>query len=206
MKDFQRTTCFSFLAKKLAKRKHKDSSKKNKSESSSPTANKPSQKDLSVLELLELQARARAIRSQLALEPVAKIEVDSGDEEVKQPVAGTSKKIVLNRAFGKPNRITEKLDPPEPKQKSLSPDIVPIIPSTVTLCISDSDEGGDKEAKDKEANAPKDEQNSTEVATSIKEETVAADMDSDRDDVISIGDVDIIDLDNSDVDVGKDEV
>ncbi|XP_075160794.1 uncharacterized protein LOC142233681 [Haematobia irritans] len=35
---------------------------------------------ISVLELLELQARARAIRSQLALEPVTKIEVDSGDE------------------------------------------------------------------------------------------------------------------------------
>lgn len=33
-----------------------------------------------MLELLELQARARAIRSQLALEPVAKIELDSEDE------------------------------------------------------------------------------------------------------------------------------
>lgn len=32
---------------------------------------------ISVLELLELQARARAIRSQLALEPITKIEVDS---------------------------------------------------------------------------------------------------------------------------------
>lgn len=35
---------------------------------------------MTVLELLELQARARAIRSQLALEPVTKIELDSDQE------------------------------------------------------------------------------------------------------------------------------
>ncbi|XP_059611725.1 uncharacterized protein LOC132258399 isoform X2 [Phlebotomus argentipes] len=38
-------------------------------------------KEYSVLELLELQARARAIRSQLALEPVTKIEIKESDEE-----------------------------------------------------------------------------------------------------------------------------
>uniref|UniRef100_A0A1A9WEA8 Uncharacterized protein n=1 Tax=Glossina brevipalpis TaxID=37001 RepID=A0A1A9WEA8_9MUSC len=38
---------------------------------------------ISVLELLELQARARAIRSQLALEPVTKIEVDSDENTSK---------------------------------------------------------------------------------------------------------------------------
>lgn len=38
-------------------------------------------KEMTMLELLELQARARAIRSQLALEPVAKIELDSEDED-----------------------------------------------------------------------------------------------------------------------------
>lgn len=37
-----------------------------------------------MLELLELQARARAIRSQLALEPVTKIEVDSDEEKRTQ--------------------------------------------------------------------------------------------------------------------------
>ena len=36
---------------------------------------------MTMLELLELQARARAIRSQLALEPVTKIELDSDDDE-----------------------------------------------------------------------------------------------------------------------------
>ncbi|XP_041784233.1 caldesmon [Anopheles merus] len=39
-----------------------------------------SEKEMTVLELLELQARARAIRSQLALEPVTKIEIDSEHE------------------------------------------------------------------------------------------------------------------------------
>lgn len=41
----------------------------------------PGEKQYSILELLELQARARAIRSQLALEPVTKIELDDSDEE-----------------------------------------------------------------------------------------------------------------------------
>ncbi|KFB43905.1 AGAP002214-PA-like protein [Anopheles sinensis] len=43
--------------------------------------NKKAEKEMTVLELLELQARARAIRSQLALEPVTKIEIDSEHEE-----------------------------------------------------------------------------------------------------------------------------
>lgn len=38
-------------------------------------------KQYSMLELLELQARARAIRSQLALEPVTKIELDDSDSD-----------------------------------------------------------------------------------------------------------------------------
>lgn len=49
-----------------------------------------------MLELLELQARARAIRSQLALEPVTKIELHSDDEEndedASNNVAGPSSK------------------------------------------------------------------------------------------------------------------
>lgn len=44
--------------------------------------NKEPAKQYSVLELLELQARARAIRSQLALEPVTKIELDDSDTEI----------------------------------------------------------------------------------------------------------------------------
>lgn len=49
-------------------------------------------KKMSVLELLELQARARAIRSQLALEPVTKIELDSDNEdEVESVAASTSR-------------------------------------------------------------------------------------------------------------------
>ncbi|XP_017059091.1 protein IWS1 homolog [Drosophila ficusphila] len=45
------------------------------------TENKESGGQMSVLELLELQARARAIRSQLAMEPITKIEVKSDDED-----------------------------------------------------------------------------------------------------------------------------
>ncbi|XP_017136249.1 nucleolar protein dao-5 [Drosophila miranda] len=49
--------------------------------------NKASSGQISVLELLELQARARAIRSQLAMEPITKIEVksDDDDKEESQP-------------------------------------------------------------------------------------------------------------------------
>lgn len=47
------------------------------------------EKQYSILELLELQARARAIRSQLALEPVTKIELDDSEDEtaknIKEP-------------------------------------------------------------------------------------------------------------------------
>ncbi|XP_017842023.2 cilia- and flagella-associated protein 251 [Drosophila busckii] len=39
---------------------------------------------ISVLELLELQARARAIRSQLAMEPITKIEVKSDDDSEEE--------------------------------------------------------------------------------------------------------------------------
>lgn len=45
------------------------------------TSEQNGEKQYSVLELLELQARARAIRSQLALEPVTKIELDDSDGE-----------------------------------------------------------------------------------------------------------------------------
>lgn len=43
---------------------------------------------MTMLELLELQARARAIRSQLALEPVTKIELDSDDDEQENKTNG----------------------------------------------------------------------------------------------------------------------
>lgn len=60
----------------------KSNSKKksnNKVKEEPTTAPAGEKKEYSVLELLELQARARAIRSQLALEPVTKIELDEDD-------------------------------------------------------------------------------------------------------------------------------
>ncbi|KAH8366044.1 hypothetical protein KR093_008606 [Drosophila rubida] len=60
-------------AKKLRKSNAKRADKTNE--------NKEPDGQISVLELLELQARARAIRSQLAMEPITKIEVKSDDDE-----------------------------------------------------------------------------------------------------------------------------
>lgn len=61
-------------SKMASKKKHKKTDKKVEEKP-------PEKKEYSVLELLELQARARAIRSQLALEPVTKIEIKESDEE-----------------------------------------------------------------------------------------------------------------------------
>ncbi|XP_033159508.1 neurofilament medium polypeptide [Drosophila mauritiana] len=54
--------------------------------------NKESGGQMSVLELLELQARARAIRSQLAMEPITKIEVKSDDDIDELPVKRVQRK------------------------------------------------------------------------------------------------------------------
>uniref|UniRef100_A0A182RH10 Uncharacterized protein n=1 Tax=Anopheles funestus TaxID=62324 RepID=A0A182RH10_ANOFN len=82
-------------SKRVSKRSKKaDTSKPTDERNGEPK----SEKEMTVLELLELQARARAIRSQLALEPVTKIEIESEheaedgrhgdvdtDDETKQP-------------------------------------------------------------------------------------------------------------------------
>lgn len=62
---------------------------------------------MTVLELLELQARARAIRSQLALEPITKIELDSDDSDTEKQTPET-----LNKA-------PEKQKVPEKTQKNI---------------------------------------------------------------------------------------
>ncbi|KAL1379700.1 hypothetical protein pipiens_014710 [Culex pipiens pipiens] len=177
---------------------------------------KKSEKEMTVLELLELQARARAIRSQLAQEPVTKIELDSDEEADK--VAPTSKKPTSNSvapaeaakpsskssktsspAKNQPKRVRLKRnfrvrqvgdeDPPEEdgeqqaaeqpqksasvresrskskekvaevkpseetkeesaKSRDSSPEVIPVIPSPETLCIS-SDSEEEKERKRK---------------------------------------------------------
>ncbi|XP_052891461.1 neurofilament heavy polypeptide [Anopheles moucheti] len=64
-------------SKRVPKRSKKvDNSKQTDEKNGEPK----SEKEMTVLELLELQARARAIRSQLALEPVTKIEIESEHE------------------------------------------------------------------------------------------------------------------------------
>ncbi|XP_060652505.1 LOW QUALITY PROTEIN: neurofilament heavy polypeptide [Drosophila nasuta] len=62
-------------------RRAKELRKSNAKRADKTNENKEPDGQISVLELLELQARARAIRSQLAMEPITKIEVKSDDEE-----------------------------------------------------------------------------------------------------------------------------
>lgn len=67
---------------------------------------------MSVLELLELQARARAIRSQLALEPVTKIELDSDNEEEGEASTSTAS---VGKSISK--AVTSNSIPKEPEVK-----------------------------------------------------------------------------------------
>ncbi|KAM7356984.1 uncharacterized protein ACRADG_002525 [Cochliomyia hominivorax] len=67
--------------KKKKPSKARDESEATKKDTDKIDADNPDDGQITVLELLELQARARAIRSQLALEPVTKIEVDSDGEK-----------------------------------------------------------------------------------------------------------------------------
>uniref|UniRef100_A0A2M4BFF6 Putative microtubule-associated protein futsch isoform x2 n=1 Tax=Anopheles marajoara TaxID=58244 RepID=A0A2M4BFF6_9DIPT len=69
-----------------ARDKRKTNAENSKSADERNGGDAKSEKEMTVLELLELQARARAIRSQLALEPVTKIEIDSEheDEDARQ--------------------------------------------------------------------------------------------------------------------------
>lgn len=71
-----------------------DARNNTKKSTKSPAEKDENNGQISVLELLELQARARAIRSQLALEPVTKIEVDSDAEK------GDGKRSVLKSTNG----------------------------------------------------------------------------------------------------------
>ncbi|XP_043647051.1 cell surface glycoprotein 1 [Drosophila teissieri] len=63
--------------------------------------NKESGGQMSVLELLELQARARAIRSQLAMEPITKIEVKSDDDNDEVPAGKVQRKEKEKRSTKK---------------------------------------------------------------------------------------------------------
>lgn len=220
--------------KKAAKKtKATDGKKTNSTEASNKNGDKNSEKEMTVLELLELQARARAIRSQLAQEPVTKIELDSDEEAEKaaapppaskktsttnnssaraEPAAGTdaggsskktssssrtspakeqqpkrvrlkrnfrvrqvgdedvpeegaqpqqqveeSQKSVSRRESRSKSKEKEKVDkavedkPKEEvfaKSRDSSPEVIPVIPSPETLCIS-SDSEEEKERKKK---------------------------------------------------------
>lgn len=66
------------------------------------------EKQYSVLELLELQARARAIRSQLALEPVTKIELDDSDSETVEKDKPNEQQIVEKPTKSSQSKVNQK--------------------------------------------------------------------------------------------------
>ncbi|XP_050068998.1 midasin [Anopheles maculipalpis] len=107
-------------SKRTSKRgKKADASKQTDERNGEPK----SEKEMTVLELLELQARARAIRSQLALEPVTKIEIDSEheaedggrhgdvdtDDESKQSGSKSSEQAKNGNHFKKENNNSNSL-------------------------------------------------------------------------------------------------
>lgn len=226
MEEISSDSADELLNKKQKKSKKKAKAATNNAKSSTaatanPTANNGTVKKATVLELLELQARARAIRSQLALEPVTKIELDDSDvenvndaSELAQPVAEQptgSVAAVLDEAQATSTRPQLELAEPialepvqrpirlkrnfrtrntdndddgqgedaagekstnEPeeqrdngddtatngtakdaspkipeKERSLSPDIIPIIKEPEILCISSSDESDHDDEK-----------------------------------------------------------
>ncbi|XP_055601725.1 glutamic acid-rich protein [Uranotaenia lowii] len=180
----------------------------------SKNGGKKSEKEMTVLELLELQARARAIRSQLALEPITKIELDSDQEagnesnseaapsrkkkenscnEAKMSTSSTvveqPKRVRLKRNFRirqvgdeeqqeeteadqdsskssenfkrtSPNKSKDKMSKTqaevskstneqqkETKSRDSSPEVIPLIPSPETLCISSESESEETSKK-----------------------------------------------------------
>lgn len=109
------------------------------------------EKQYSILELLELQARARAIRSQLALEPVTKIELDDSDDETTvdkgketesiQPpkeISTNDKNVTQTVVTNLTNvtndhvtsTTTNKNTPPESIKSTSEPTVEPRVPSS----------------------------------------------------------------------------
>ncbi|XP_041447818.1 nucleolar protein dao-5 [Drosophila obscura] len=87
--------------------------------------NKTSGGQISVLELLELQARARAIRSQLAMEPITKIEVKSDDEEEEESQHNKPKGKEKEKRSGKSTVPEKRNRKNTATEKRSSRDIVP---------------------------------------------------------------------------------
>lgn len=152
--------------------------KKKKKTTDTKNGAEPPKKEYSVLELLELQARARAIRSQLALEPVTKIELDSdnsgssSESDVEKnkkadevptgskdavPKESPPKRVRLVRNFRKRNSEEEEEQTNDESKKESSPkrdsspEVVTIIPEREILCIS-SDSDDDEKTEGAKAN------------------------------------------------------
>lgn len=178
------------------RKKLKKKARSAKSTTGGKNGAEPPKKEYSVLELLELQARARAIRSQLALEPVTKIELDSdnsssssgsdGEEQKKSkkvpagskdiPQETQPKRVRLVRNFRKRNSDEDeepnnesKMDS-SPKRDS-SPDVVTIIPEREILCISS--DSSDDDGKTDGTKVDKEEEIKVEKEDSLKNKEIS---------------------------------
>ncbi|XP_055550190.1 uncharacterized protein DDB_G0284459 [Wyeomyia smithii] len=100
-------------SKESKKRKNKEK-ESNVTETVEKNGNKKNEKEMTVLEILELQARARAIRSQLALEPVTKIELDSDQEHVSGTEAEMPKNSKSAQRIATMNTDARTIEQPPP--------------------------------------------------------------------------------------------
>lgn len=127
-----------------------------------------------MLELLELQARARAIRSQLALEPVTKIDLDSDDEsnaaDLENKEASSSKektpvpeKIVKSTASRVEKQSTEAVKriviPPAPPKTTPVPQSKPVKLKRNYKTQASTSSNGLETSATREPSPPKDDKN-----------------------------------------------
>ncbi|KAG5681349.1 hypothetical protein PVAND_010793 [Polypedilum vanderplanki] len=106
--------------KKTSEEPVKEKSREKSVDPKSLLNKQPGPKEMTMLELLELQARARAIRSQLALEPVTKIELDSDDDDEENGQQSASEKSNTNdKTTTVSTSISDKIDNSKNNQKSV---------------------------------------------------------------------------------------
>lgn len=126
--------------------------------------------------MLELQARARAIRSQLALEPVTKIELDDSDEEIDESPQISTKKPDAESKTAKTKETEKKSNENVQIEKSRIPsetEFVAIEPSTRPVRLKRNfrqrqmnDDGNDEMEKPAETEATSSEAHSSLVSVS----------------------------------------
>lgn len=140
-------------------------------------------KQFSVLELLELQARARAIRSQLALEPVTKIEVGTDSEEDGPPAqkppsakaaAEARKKSSKTSNGGSTNSKSASAKKPESTLTVIIPNGDPVPAKRIKLKRNFRKPARDEESN--EDNQPKADETTEKIVPKIEERSPSPDV------------------------------